>query len=62
MQAFGDVALHRMRTSTKGYTTARKKVLNATGYYSWAPSDTQLKEIAELTYSQCGSVYLYQLM
>ena len=52
IQYFGKGALRVAKNYTKGYSDAQAKVREATSNDPWGPYDTQMDEIAWMTYNR----------
>lgn len=62
MQHFGKRAIRAIKEFTKGYSDTQLKVRDATSNEPWGPSDTQMNEIAEMTYNQDDYVEILEML
>ncbi|KAG1812360.1 hypothetical protein EV424DRAFT_1542133 [Suillus variegatus] len=62
LQHFGKGALRVAKNYTKGYSDTQAKVRDATSNDPWWPSETQMNEIAQLSYNQNDFVDIKEML
>ncbi|KAF8161713.1 hypothetical protein K438DRAFT_1619019, partial [Mycena galopus ATCC 62051] len=62
MQHFGKGALRVAKNYARGYSNTQAKVREATSNDPWGPSETQMNEIAQVTYNQGDFVEIMEML
>ncbi|KAI0257083.1 hypothetical protein BJV78DRAFT_1115633 [Lactifluus subvellereus] len=62
LKTFSKGALRAAKNYTKGYSDVQAKVREATSNDPWGPSDTQMNEIAQMTYNQNDFVEIMEML